>query len=97
VELALSTNEGLNKLSDESFDMIITDLGRRENERDNPFAGLEFIKQVREQNNNIPILVYAGDRGMQNQSKLLKAGATKVTQSPVEVQSFINGLRRKLS
>jgi CheY-like chemotaxis protein len=97
VKLALSTNEGLKELLGESFDMIITDLGRKENGRDNPFAGLEFIKQVRDKNNNAPILVYAGDRGMQNQSKLLKAGATKVTQSPVEVQSFINSLRRKLT
>lgn len=95
VKLALSTAEGLKDFSSTHYDMVITDLGRQEHGIDHPFAGLDLIKQIRALDTNIPILVYAGQRGLQNQSKLTKAGATKVTQSAVEVQSFINGIRQR--
>jgi CheY-like chemotaxis protein len=96
VKLALSTVEGLKYFENSTFNMIITDLGRQENGRDNPFAGLDLIKQIRALDSNVPILVYAGFRGLQNQGKLIKTGATKVTQSAVEVQSFINKVRGQL-
>lgn len=96
VKLALSTADGLKDFGNSNFDLIITDLGRRENGLENPFAGLDLIRQTRAQNSNIPILVYAGPRGVQNQRKLINAGATKVTQSAVELQSFINGIRQHI-
>jgi len=96
VKLALSTIEGLKDFKNASYDLIITDLGRKENGRNNPFAGLDLINQIRAQAPKLPILVYAGERGLQNQDKLIRAGATKVTESAIDVQSFINNLRAQL-
>jgi CheY-like chemotaxis protein len=95
VKLALTTDEGLKDFNNGDFDMIITDLGRRENGKENPFAGLDLIKQVRSQDMDVPILVFAGSRGLQNRAKLLKAGATEVSQSAVDVQSFVSRIQER--
>jgi CheY-like chemotaxis protein len=93
VKLALSTAQGIKDIKSNNFDAVITDLGREEEGRDNPFAGLDLVKEIRSVNSEIPILVFASYRAIQNQIKLLKAGATKVTRSAVDVQSFIGSIR----
>jgi CheY-like chemotaxis protein len=95
IKLALTTDEGVKDFNNGDFDMIITDLGRRENGKENPFAGLDLIRQVRAQDMDVPILVFAGSRGLQNRGKLLKAGATEVSQSAVDVQSFVSGVQER--
>ncbi|WP_284277155.1 DNA-binding transcriptional response regulator [Mesorhizobium huakuii] len=89
VEISLSTDDAINKLKYNMFPAIVTDLGRIEGGVDNPFAGLDLIKRVREKGNNVPILVFAGQRGFQNEEQLVSAGAESVTSSGVDVMAFI--------
>lgn len=93
VKLALTTENGLKALENEEYQLIITDLGRKEGTIENPYAGLDLIKQVRALGLQIPILVYAGPRGIKNKTKLVSAGASMVTQSPIDVQSFVQEVR----
>jgi CheY-like chemotaxis protein len=93
IKLALTTEEGLRCFENDGYDLIITDLGRRENGISNAFAGLELIKKVRKIDKEIPILVFAGARGIENLNRLLGAGASKVFDSAVEVQSFVSNHR----
>lgn len=89
VELSLSTEDALKRLEYGGFLAIITDLGRKEGRAENPYAGLDLIKAIRSRGNDVPILVFAGRRGLDNRSILLDAGAEQVTASGVEVNSFI--------
>lgn len=89
IQLALSTDDALKAYQDDRFDLVITDLGRRENGVSNAFAGLALIKEIRKQDPNVPILVYAGTRGIENMVKLKKAGADFVSQSAVELQRVV--------
>lgn len=90
VVISLSTRDALNRLKNEKFPAIITDLGREEDGVNNPYAGLDLIRAVRSQNDTTPILVFAGRRGMENQEKLLDAGANDVTHSGVVVTGFVD-------
>ena len=89
VRKELSTDAAMKALSSDEFHLVISDLGRIENGNDNPFAGLEFSRAVRVSGNSVPILIFAGQRGLDNRQKLLSAGATDVTSSPVDVFRFI--------
>ncbi len=94
IEIAKTTREAIDQFEFRRPDLIITDLGRREDGKSYPFAGLDLIKKIHPLDPSIPIAVYAGERGVQNRQKLLEAGAKLVSQSGVELQSFVNTARR---
>ncbi len=89
VRKELSTRAGLAALRQEPFDVIISDLGRREDGVENPLAGLDFVKEVRASGILVPILIFAGQRGLENRDRLIEAGANEVTASPVDVFRFV--------
>lgn len=90
VILSLSTKDALKTLGYGGIDIIITDLGRKEEGFENPFAGSDLIKAIRSKNQTVPIMVFAGKRGLENRDRLLQEGADAVTASGVEVQTFVN-------
>ncbi|WP_330084674.1 response regulator [Methylocystis iwaonis] len=90
VVLSLSTKDALKTLGYGGIDIIITDLGRKEEGFENPFAGSDLIKAIRSRNQKVPIMVFAGQRGLENKDRLLQEGADAVTASGVEVQTFVN-------
>ncbi len=89
VRKELSTDAAIGALGNDEFQMIISDLGRVENGQDNPFAGLEFARALRASGHNAPLLIFAGQRGLENRDKLLTAGANQVTSSPIDVFKFV--------
>ncbi len=90
VVLSLGTDDALQKVATEDYAAIITDLGRVENGMNNPFAGMDLIKRLREHGKTIPILVFAGRRGLSVRDELLAAGAEDVTNSGVDVLAFVD-------
>lgn len=93
VQKEISTRSALAAWERRSFDLVISDLGRRENGVDNPFAGLDLVKALRARGSAVPILIFAGPRGLQNREDLLAAGATEVSASPVDVFKFVSERR----
>lgn len=89
VTISLSTIDAIKRLEAEKYSAIITDLGRKENGVENPFAGLDLIRYIRANGNTLPILVFAGSRGLENAEKLKSAGAENVTGSGVDVLGFV--------
>lgn len=85
VDLALSTDEALRRLQRGGYALVITDLGRRENDAENPMAGLDLIRGMREQGFTTPVFVYAGSRAVLHRDELLEAGATLVTNRPARL------------
>lgn len=89
VVLSRNTADALQQLKVDTFGAIITDLGRYEDGREKPFAGLELIEKVRADQVDTPILVFASSRGMKNRDKLMQAGAEDVADSGVKVMTFV--------
>lgn len=90
VQISLSTEDAVAKFTALDHDLIITDLGRVEGQRDNPYAGLDLIKRIRQLNDSVPIMVFAGKRGVQMRDELIASGASEVTSSGIDVMKFIN-------
>lgn len=93
VQKEISTQSALAAWERRPFDLVISDLGRRENGADNPFAGLDLVKAIRGRGGAVPILIFAGPRGLQHRAELMAAGATEVTSSPVDVFRFVSERR----
>ena len=92
IQQALSTSEalGILKGSDLLIDVVISDMGRNEDGRYNPKAGLDFIKQARDSEINLPIYIYTTARhakAMRDEVK--KAGGNGTTKSAIELFEMI--------
>ena len=94
VDLASSTQAAIDRLGAARYGLVITDLGRHEGGQDKPMAGLELIQSMRNANIETPIAVFAGERGMQNRSALIAAGATGVFHKTSEL--FATAVRSAL-
>ncbi len=97
VRTVLSTHAALIEIKHQTFDIIISDLGRVEDGTNNPFAGLDLIKSIRQTDKKTPILIFAGSRGIENKAELVREGADEVTSSAVDVQGFVYRILRQKS
>jgi CheY-like chemotaxis protein len=96
VLLARSTAEAMDVLSlRRGVQAIVTDLVRSEDGEFRSHAGLALLRQLKEAEQDQPVLVYTdGRRAEHDRQDALDAGATMVTASPVDLFA---ALRRLLS
>jgi CheY-like chemotaxis protein len=96
VLLARSTAEALDVLSlRRGVRAVITDLGRTEDGEFRSHAGLALLRQLKEAEQDQPVLVYTDPRRVDlDRQDALDAGATLVTASPLDLFA---ALRRVLS
>lgn len=91
---ANTTKEALDILKDEAstIDAIITGMNRKENNIENPKAGLQLVKKVKQLNYPIEVFVMCSpDNVRQYYDQLKAAGARDATSSPLELLSFLRG------
>lgn len=75
-DIAISTKQGLDLYKKQSYDVIITDMGRSYQSD----AGIELIKELKALKCETPIIVYASHNAIHRYGDLaLSLGATKVT------------------
>lgn len=89
---ALSTEEALRKFSRGSrgFDSVITDMGRQESGRFNPFAGIELTRRIRPADPKIPIILFTSPRTVrEKRDEALAAGVTEVTASATALLKMV--------
>jgi CheY-like chemotaxis protein len=91
VLLARSTAEAMDVLSlRRGVDAIVTDLGRAEDGEFRSHAGLALLRQLREAEQDQPVLVYTSARRVElDRQDALDAGASVVTSSPTELFSAL--------
>jgi CheY-like chemotaxis protein len=96
VLLARSTAEAMDVLSlRRGVGAVVTDLGRAEDGEFRSHAGLALLRQLREAEQDQPVVVFTSARRVQlDRQDALDAGAAVVTASPVEL---LAALRRVLS
>jgi CheY-like chemotaxis protein len=94
VLLARSTAEAMDVLSlRRGVRAIVTDLGRSEDGEFRSHAGLALLRQLREAEQDQPVLVYTSSRRVElDRQDALEAGATAVTASPTELFAALRRL-----
>ena len=82
---AKSTDEAIDKLKRQSFDAIISDMGRPPD----PQAGYTLLDMIRAAGNQIPFIIYAGSRSPEHQAESRRRGAVGCTNRPNELFEMV--------
>ena len=83
--LALSTDEALNKVQDEEFGVIITDMGRPDDQR----AGYTLLASLRRQGVRTPLIVYSSSREPEHVAEAREQGAFGATNRPDDLFELV--------
>lgn len=94
IDIALSTDEGLARRGRHHYAAVISDMGRTEEGKDVPDAGLRLLEAVRRTDPTLPFIIYCGERtALAYRDRALAAGATEITASPAEVVTQLQRLQ----
>jgi CheY-like chemotaxis protein len=74
----VSTDEALEQLANESYDLVITDLGREHSSDRSATAGAAFLDQPIVRSGGPPVIVYAGRWAVAQRDELVGRGALAV-------------------
>jgi CheY-like chemotaxis protein len=83
--LATSTDEALEKLKGQSFDAIISDMGRASDSQ----AGYTLLDKLRAGGNQTPFIIYAGSRAPEHRAEARRRGAVGCTNRPDELFEMV--------
>lgn len=87
VDTALSTDEAIRQLERKRYDLIISDMGRPENDH----AGIEMTRVLREKGVDLPIYIYCGSWAALNlRDEAMSAGASGITSSASSLLAMLN-------
>jgi CheY-like chemotaxis protein len=89
---AASTDEALAELASNprGFDVVISDMGRKERGGHRPLAGVDLIRRLRDENLTVPVVIYASPGAIERGGvAALEAGAVAATASPTELLTLL--------
>jgi CheY-like chemotaxis protein len=75
----------LERLGQEQFDVIVSDMGRPES----PRAGYSLLEQVRSADDRTPFVIYAGSSAPARRQEALARGAQGTTNRPIELFALV--------
>jgi len=79
--LSTSTEDALDQLRHQPFDLIISDMGRPPD----PQAGYTLLDKLRSEGDRTPFVIYAGSRSPEHVKEARRRGALGCTNSPQEL------------
>lgn len=86
VDVATSTQEGVEKFKAIPYDIVISDMGRPEGDH----AGLDLLNKIHELNPDVPFFIFCGGWAARNlREKALSAGVTEITSSGTTLLSHL--------
>jgi CheY-like chemotaxis protein len=91
VEVA-STDEALEELrpNPHVFDVVISDMGRKERGGDRPLAGVDLVRRMRDEKLIVPVVIYASPNAIaRGGEQALEVGAAAATSSPTELLTML--------
>ena len=88
----MSTAEAVEQLANESYDLVITDLGRADSSDRSQTAGGSFLKHPTVTQGGPPVLVYASQWAVTQKDELMRLGASEVTADPQELIDSVLGV-----
>lgn len=80
VSLALSGREALNKIQEELFDIVITDLVMSE------VDGLELLREAKEKNESTEVILITGYASVESAVEAMKQGALDYMEKPINLK-----------
>ena len=83
--ISTSTNDAIELLSFNTFDLIISDMGRPPD----PQAGYTLLDKIRAQGNQTPYIIYAGSRAPEHRAESRRRGAITCTNQPDELFDLV--------
>jgi CheY-like chemotaxis protein len=83
--LATSTDEALEKLKRQTFDAIISDMGRPPD----PQAGYTLLDTLKASGDRTPFIIYAGSRAPEHRAEARRRGAVGCTNRPDELFEMV--------
>lgn len=89
---ANSTVRALELMDLARADVVISDLARNEDGGENPSAGMHLAKQIRKRGSQVPIVIYTMNKAPQVKGLAVDAGANYVTESAVELRSWLENM-----
>ena len=90
VDLARNTREALSMFGSRRYSVIISDMGRREDGKDNFRAGLDLLKAVRERDAQIPFILFCNSRGVKEHAQeAMQLSANGITSSATELYGLL--------
>jgi CheY-like chemotaxis protein len=84
-DLALSTNEALERLSSSRYGAIISDMGRREGPRE----GYRLLDAMRASGNTTPFFIYSSSNTSQQKQEAARHGAQGYTNVPSQLVEMV--------
>lgn len=88
----VSTAEAVEQLANESYDLVITDLGRAHSSDRSQTAGASFLNYPAVTQGGPPVIVYASQWGVRQKDELLRLGASEVTASRQQLIDSVLGV-----
>jgi CheY-like chemotaxis protein len=90
VTMVSTTDEALAELSQRPYRLIVEDMGRKENGRWRPDAGLALLRELRDLGVDTPVIVFSSQRAQQQYGEQARqSGAVSTTSSAYEMfQNF---------
>jgi CheY-like chemotaxis protein len=83
--LATSTEEALDRLKNQTFDAIISDMGRPPD----PQAGYTLLDKLRSSGDQTPFIIYAGSTAPEHRAEARRRGAQGSTNRPDELFEMV--------
>jgi CheY-like chemotaxis protein len=85
-ELSLDTDDAIEKLTVNDYDLVISDMGRPSGQR----AGYKLLERIRrELKSDIPFVVYSGSNRPEHRAEARQKGAVGSTNSPQELFQLV--------
>lgn len=88
----VSTAEAVEQLAHESYDLVITDLGRSHSSDRSQTAGASFLEHPAVTQGGPPVIVYASPWAVRQKDELLRLGAKEVTASRQQLIDSVLGV-----
>src|SRR6185437_10011143 len=85
IDLALTTAEGLERLSRKHYDLILSDMGRSEGGKFEATAGLSLLAQVRTSDKNVPFVFVTTSRAVVEYRAQAEQLNARITNSATEL------------
>ncbi|MBF0137387.1 MAG: response regulator [Magnetococcus sp. DMHC-1] len=86
VDIARNTEEGMRKLQEINYDIIISDMKRPESDK----AGIELAERIRIINKKVPVFIFCGGWAAQNmKEEALRSGVNGITSSSTTLLSML--------
>jgi CheY-like chemotaxis protein len=98
ITLSTSTEDALEKIHSDTYDVIISDMGRQPPNPQAPYetmAGYDLLDKLRAEHINTPFIIYAGSRSPEHQKETQRHGGFGTTNNAQELlQMVINAIQQ---